>query len=56
MQNEIARSAYEYQKKIEMNEKIIVGVNKFQLKQEDKIPLLKLMTASGKYKLKNLNA
>ncbi len=29
MQNEIAKSAYEYQKNIERNEKIIVGVNKF---------------------------
>ena len=29
MQNEIARSAYEYQQKIESKEKIIVGVNKF---------------------------
>ena len=30
VQNEIARSAYEYQRQIESNEKIIVGVNKFQ--------------------------
>lgn len=30
MQNEIARSAYEYQRQIEKGEKIIVGVNKFQ--------------------------
>ena len=29
MQHEIARSAYEYQRKIETGEKIIVGVNKF---------------------------
>ena len=29
MQNEIAKSAYEYQRKIESKEKIIVGVNKF---------------------------
>ncbi len=29
IQNEIAKSAYEYQQKIEKNEKIIVGVNKF---------------------------
>src|SRR6187455_680928 len=29
MQEQIARSAYEYQQKIESNEKIIVGVNKF---------------------------
>jgi methylmalonyl-CoA mutase N-terminal domain/subunit len=30
MQNEIARSAYDYQQKIESGEKIIVGVNKFK--------------------------
>lgn len=30
MQDEIARSAYEYQRNIESGEKIIVGVNKFQ--------------------------
>jgi methylmalonyl-CoA mutase, N-terminal domain len=42
IQNEIAKSAYEYQRKIETGEKIIVGVNKFQLKKEAKIPLLKV--------------
>jgi methylmalonyl-CoA mutase N-terminal domain/subunit len=30
MQDEIAKSAYEYQRQIESGEKIIVGVNKFQ--------------------------
>ena len=30
MQDEIAKSAYDYQRKIETGEKIIVGVNKFQ--------------------------
>ena len=33
IQNEIAKSAYEYQKKIESGEKIIVGVNKFKNEQ-----------------------
>jgi methylmalonyl-CoA mutase, N-terminal domain len=42
IQNEIAKSAYEYQRKIETGEKIIVGVNKFQLKEEASIPLLKV--------------
>jgi methylmalonyl-CoA mutase N-terminal domain/subunit len=42
IQNEIARSAYEYQKKIENGEKIIVGVNKFQAEGEKTIPLLKV--------------
>ena len=34
IQNEIARSAYEYQRKIEQGEKIIVGVNKFQIEEK----------------------
>ena len=38
MQDEIARSAYEYQRQIETGEKIIVGVNKFQVPQEQPIP------------------
>lgn len=42
IQNEIARSAYEYQRNIESGEKIIVGVNKFQVQDEAKIPLLRV--------------
>jgi methylmalonyl-CoA mutase N-terminal domain/subunit len=38
IQNEIAKSAYEYQRKIETGEKIIVGVNKFQSEAPDSIP------------------
>jgi len=42
IQNEIARSAYEYQRKIETGEKIIVGVNRFQVKEENAIPGFKI--------------
>lgn len=42
MQEQIARSAYAYQRAIENREKIIVGVNKFQSEQIDHIPLLKI--------------
>ena len=42
IQNEIARSAYEHQRKVETNEKIIVGVNKFQLEEEAPIPGFKI--------------
>jgi methylmalonyl-CoA mutase, N-terminal domain len=42
IQNEIAKSAYDYQRKIENGQKVIVGVNKFQLKDETTIPLLKI--------------
>jgi methylmalonyl-CoA mutase, N-terminal domain len=42
MQDEIARSAYEYQTKIESGEKIIVGMNKFQIENESKVPSFKI--------------
>jgi methylmalonyl-CoA mutase N-terminal domain/subunit len=42
MQNEIARSAYEYQQKIESKEKIIVGLNMFQAEEENSIPGFKV--------------
>src|SRR4030095_7889161 len=40
--NEIARSAYEHQRKVETNEKIIVGVNKFQVEDEVPIPVFRI--------------
>ncbi|MFT3674902.1 MAG: methylmalonyl-CoA mutase family protein [Chitinophagaceae bacterium] len=42
IQEEIARSAYAYQRQIETNEKIIVGVNKFTVSEEPSIPILKV--------------
>jgi methylmalonyl-CoA mutase, N-terminal domain len=42
IQNEIARSAYEHQRQVESNEKIIVGVNKFQVDAEEPIPGFKI--------------
>ena len=42
MQDEIARSAYDYQRQIERGEKIIVGVNKFQVKEEGSIPVFRI--------------
>ena len=42
IQNEIAKSAYEYQRNIETGEKIIVGVNKFQVATEQPIPILRV--------------
>lgn len=42
IQDEIAKSAYEYQRKIENGEKIIVGVNKFQLEEITNIPVFKV--------------
>ncbi len=42
IQNEIAKSAYEYNNKIENGDKTIVGVNKFQSDDNEEIPLLKI--------------
>ena len=42
MQNEIARSAYDYQQKIERKEKIIVGVNMFQSPEKNTIPVFRV--------------
>lgn len=42
IQDEIARSAYDYQRGIESNEKIIVGVNKFTVSEENNTPVFKI--------------
>jgi methylmalonyl-CoA mutase N-terminal domain/subunit len=42
IQNEIARSAYEYQRQVERGEKIIVGVNKFQVEATGSIPIFRI--------------
>ena len=42
IQNEIARSAYEYQQKIETGEKVIVGVNKFTVDEKNTVPGFKI--------------
>lgn len=42
IQDEIARSAYEYQRQIETGEKIIVGMNKFQTETEEPVPGFKI--------------
>jgi methylmalonyl-CoA mutase N-terminal domain/subunit len=42
IQEEIARSAYEHQRQVETGQKIIVGVNKFQVNDEEPIPILKV--------------
>ncbi len=42
MQNEIARSAYAYQRKIEEKEKMIVGVNQFQSTDKEQVPAFRI--------------
>ncbi|MFP4629800.1 MAG: methylmalonyl-CoA mutase [Desulfohalobiaceae bacterium] len=42
VQRQIEDSAYEYQKKVESGERIVVGSNKFQSKEDVKVPLLRI--------------
>ncbi len=47
IQKEIQESAYRYQKEIESNDRIIVGLNKFQVKEERPSELLKVDPTVG---------
>jgi len=42
IQRQIENSAYEYQQEIEKGERIIVGVNEFQIDEQNKPPLLRV--------------
>ena len=53
-QNEIASSAYEFQKGFDKGEKIVVGVNKFTMAEKDKDELQSIDTESIKTQLKRL--
>lgn len=56
IQDEIARSAYEYQRQIETGEKIIVGVNKFKASQEEPVPGFKIDDAIRQVQSEKLQA
>jgi methylmalonyl-CoA mutase, N-terminal domain len=56
MQDEIARSAYDYQRKIESGEKIIVGVNKFQVREEQPIPGFRVDDSIREHQIEKLKA
>ena len=56
MQDEIARSAYQYQKDIENEKKIIVGVNKFESEEKNDTPLLKIDAGIQKMQTEKLKA
>jgi methylmalonyl-CoA mutase N-terminal domain/subunit len=55
MQDEIARSAYEYQRNIESGEKLIVGVNKFTIDKETPIPGFKIDDSIRQIQIDKLN-
>lgn len=55
MQTAIAQSAYEYQRKIETGEKIIVGVNKFQSAETRSTPSLRIDDSIRLLQIEKLN-
>lgn len=56
MQNEIAKSAYRYQKDIESGDKIIVGVNKFLAEDLNITPVFKIDDSIRKVQMDKLEA
>jgi methylmalonyl-CoA mutase N-terminal domain/subunit len=55
IQDEIARSAYEYQRNIETGEKIIVGVNKFAIDESQRPPSFKIDDSIRQLQMQKLN-
>ncbi len=55
MQNEIAKSAYAYQKAIESGEKISVGVNKFESEETQNTPILRVDDSIRKLQIEKTN-
>jgi methylmalonyl-CoA mutase N-terminal domain/subunit len=53
--DEIAKSAYEFEKEIEEKKRIIVGVNKFIDEGEEKIPILKIDDSIQRKQIEKLN-
>ena len=53
--NEISNSAYEYQKKVDSNQKIIVGVNKFEDEDEDSNSIQNIDLVEVEKQIKELN-
>ncbi len=56
MQREIEDSAYRYQQKIESGEKIVVGVNKYELGDEPQPELLRIDEAQERAQIERLQA
>jgi methylmalonyl-CoA mutase N-terminal domain/subunit len=53
-QREIERAAYDYQKAVEAGKEIVVGVNRFQIKEETTIPTLKIDPAFERAQVERL--
>jgi methylmalonyl-CoA mutase N-terminal domain/subunit len=56
VQREIQESAYRYQREIEAQEQIVVGVNKFQVEEEQPVPTLSIDPALERAQVERLRA
>lgn len=56
IQEEIARSAYQYQKKIEACEKVIVGMNKFTTDEKDTTPIFRVNDSIRQVQIEKINS
>ena len=55
-QREIQEAAFEYQKAVEKNDAVVVGVNKFQIDENETIPIMKVDAAIEKNQVEKLRA
>ena len=56
VQNEIQDAAFEYQRAVETQDAIVVGVNKFEIGEEKPIPILKVNEEIERSQVERLNA
>ena len=56
VQQEIQNAAYEYQKKVDRHEAIVVGVNAFELNEEKSIPLQRMDESLERKQVERLRA
>jgi len=56
VQQEIQKSAYEYQRAVERGEQVVVGVNRFQAEEERPIPTLRIDPEIERSQVARLNA
>jgi methylmalonyl-CoA mutase N-terminal domain/subunit len=54
IQGEIQNSAFEFQREIEKGERIIVGVNRFQMEEREKTPVFRINPANELAQIESL--
>jgi len=55
-QREIQEAAYQYQKAVETKDAVVVGVNRFQIEENEKIPILKMNEEIERQQVERLRA